>query len=120
MGAQAILLDRYQLTEQVVLRVEIPVDRPVGQLRLFGDISDRGVVKTVAGKDFLGRGDDLVTPLRLLLLAGRGAPAGAGAVSHDSVLPGTRPQRGWRWSRLDQVVETPDGIDELRNHVQHH
>src|ERR1700751_2045452 len=92
MGAQAILLDRYQLTEQVVLRVEIPVDRPVGQLSFFGDIGDRGVVKTVAGKDFLGRGDDLVTPLRLLLVASRGAPAGGGCGGTGSAKYARRPR----------------------------
>jgi hypothetical protein len=41
MGAEGELLGGYQGMEKVVLRVEVPVDRPAGQPRLFGDVLRR-------------------------------------------------------------------------------
>ncbi len=90
-GAQRILLSGDQLVEQVVLRVEIPVHRAVGQLRFVGDLGDRGGVKSVAGKDFFRGGHDLVTPPHLVLCTDRRTPARAGPVSHRSTNSSRRP-----------------------------
>ena len=71
--AQRLALGLHERVEERVLGVEVPVDRPVGELRRLGDVGDgRGVV-ALAGEHLLGRGQD-VGPAPLFLLVAHGAP----------------------------------------------
>ena len=102
MAAQGTLLDRHQRVEQLVLRVEVPVDQAVGEAGPLGDVGDGRIVKTFAREHFFGRRHDLVAPLRLVLVTDRATPAGACC------------------SPVNQALEAPYGVDELLDHVEHH
>src|ERR1700757_5122735 len=82
MVSQRTLFDGHQRVEQLVLRVEVPIDRAVREAGLLGDVGDRGRVKTPAREHIFGGGHDLATPGRLVLVTDRAAPAGrAGQLS---------------------------------------
>ena len=77
--------------EQVVLRVEILVNRAVRQICFFGDVGDRRCVKSAAREYFFRCSHDLVTPLQLGVVADRRAPARPGFITHRSTSSSRRP-----------------------------
>src|SRR6516165_5307627 len=82
MVSQRALLDGHQRVEQLVLRVEVPIDRAVREAGLLGDVSDRRGMKTPAREHFFGSGHDFAPPRRLVLVTDRATPAGrAGQLS---------------------------------------
>src|ERR1700757_432734 len=102
-AAQRVLLDGHQRVEQLVLRVEVPVDRAVGEASLLGDVGDGRVVKTLAREHLFGRRHDFVAPLRLVLGTDRATPAGRAA--HLSTRSSSRPMVSMNSSTMSSTTE---------------
>ncbi|COX89925.1 Uncharacterised protein [Mycobacterium tuberculosis] len=107
MRAQRLLFTGHQGVEQVVLGVEVPVDQPVRQAGLLGDVCDGGGMKTLVSKHYFGRGQDLVAPLRLVLIADRSAPPRASA-AHLCTNPCSCPTVSMNSSTMSSTTERAD------------
>src|ERR1700752_4933114 len=103
MVTQCTLLDRHQRVEQLVLRVEVPIDRAIRETCLLRDVGDRRRVKTLVREHFLGSCHDLVTPLRLVLLTDRTAPSSRAA--HLSTKFSSRPTVSMNSSTMSSPTE---------------